>query len=465
MSLLITGAEVAGRGADVRIADGVIAEVGPGLRRRPGEETVDAAGGEILPGLHDHHVHLRSWAAAADSVPAGPPATRTVDDLRAALRAASGRPAGGWVRATGYHESVAGPLDRDRLDDLVPGGPPIRVQHRSGGLWVLNSAAVERLGLDGADLPGVERLDGRPTGRLWRLDGWLAERIPAVPTDLGPLVRHALAHGVTGWTDADPGADLSAAPALAALAADRPVAPRLHLMAPADAGPPGHGAQLGPVKVMLDDDRLPGLDDLTARVAAAHARRRPVAVHCVTAVQLALTLAALAEAGPWAGDRIEHGADIPPEAVDPLRASGATVVTQPNFVAERGDRYRREVPAAEWPHLWRLRSLLEHGIPVAGGTDAPFGDPDPWAAMRAAVGRVTPDGEVLGPGERVDAGVARGLFLGSPSAPDRPRTLGVGSVADLCVLGPAEPSSATGLDAHRVVATVVGGRVAYRRPE
>jgi predicted amidohydrolase YtcJ len=463
VSLLITGAQVEGRVADVRVVDGTISELGPDLRRRPGEETLEVTGGEVLPGLHDHHLHLRSWAASAGSVPAGPPATLTVDQLRSRLRAASGGSGDHWVRATGYDDSVAGPLDRHRLDDLVPGGPPIRVQHRSGGLWMVNSTAVERLGLDGVDLPGVERHHGRPTGRLWRLDGWLAERIPTGSPDLGPLVRHALAHGVTGWTDADPGSDRSAASAVARLVAGEALAPRLYLMGPLDAEPPGGGASLGPVKVMLDDDRLPGLDELTDRVAAAHRRHRPVAVHCVTAVQLAVTLAALEGAGPMDGDRIEHGADIPTEAMAPLRGTGAVVVTQPNFVAERGDQYRREVPMGEWSHLWRVGSLRRAGIPVAGGTDAPFGDPDPWAAMRAAVDRRTPDGEVLGPDERVDPRVARDLFLGPPDRPDRPRRLAVGSVADLCVLGPAYPASPTGLEADRVVATVLGGRVAHRR--
>ena len=36
-------------------------------------------------------------------------------------------------------------------------------------------------------------------------------------------------------------------------------------------------------------------------------------------------------------------------------------------------------------------------------TDMPFGDADPWAAMRAAVHRTTASGAVLGPAERIDA--------------------------------------------------------------
>ena len=74
--------------ADVRLAGGLIAEYGPSLRPGPGEEVIDAGGGVLLPGLHDHHVHLRALAAATNSVPAGPPRTRTPADLAERLRAA-----------------------------------------------------------------------------------------------------------------------------------------------------------------------------------------------------------------------------------------------------------------------------------------------------------------------------------------------------------------------------------------
>ena len=45
---------------DVRIADGCVVECAPGLRAAAGEEELDAAGGALLPGLHDHHIHLRA---------------------------------------------------------------------------------------------------------------------------------------------------------------------------------------------------------------------------------------------------------------------------------------------------------------------------------------------------------------------------------------------------------------------
>ena len=57
------------------------------------------------------------------------------------------------------------------------------------------------------------------------------------------------------------------------------------------------------------------------------------------------------------------------------------------LVAERGDQYLDDVTAEDQIDLWRARSLVQAGIRVAAGTDAPFGSADPWVAVRAAIRR------------------------------------------------------------------------------
>ena len=52
---------------------------------------------------------------------------------------------GAAIRAVSYDEARDGPLDRWRLDALAP-GRAVRVQHRSGALWVLSSVALEQVG-------------------------------------------------------------------------------------------------------------------------------------------------------------------------------------------------------------------------------------------------------------------------------------------------------------------------------
>ena len=457
---------------DVRIAAGRIRECEPGLRAAAGEDEIDAAGCALLPGLHDHHVHLRALAAAQASVRVGPEWVRSAAELAARLRAAdAAAPPGAWLRCVGYHESVAGPLDRWALDRLVADqARPVRGAAsdrravggelgRAGCARARRRTAVD--GGGGGGQAGVERdADGRATGRLWRMDHWLADRVAARPADLAAglasVSAQAAAHGVTGFTDATPGATGLDIAGLADACADGTIAQRLHCMARADVSWPAGGRfSVGPVKIMLDDETLPPLDLLADWVRRAHAAGRTVAVHCVTRVQLVLTLAALDVAGRAPGDRIEHGAVIPAEMVSDLR--GLTVVSQPHFVAERGEQYARDVAPEDLPDLWRLRSLIDAGVAVAAGTDAPFGGADPWQVMRAATDR--PAG--LGPGEAVTPGTAIRLFLGSPTAPSAPRAIAPGAVADLVLLRCPPREALRSLASDLVAATVIDGELVY----
>ncbi len=149
-TLLIRNVAVRRRsGLDVRVGPDTILAVEPGLRPEPGEHVIDGQGGALVPGLHDHHLHLRAAVAARESVDVTAVTTpaefdRVVAAAATAAAAAAG-PASGWVRVVGWHEPAAGPLGRARLDALA-GPVPVRVQHRSGAMWVLNSAALHRAG-------------------------------------------------------------------------------------------------------------------------------------------------------------------------------------------------------------------------------------------------------------------------------------------------------------------------------
>ncbi len=445
---------------DVRLSGEAIVEVASNLSRFPGEEEVDGDRGQLLPGLHDHHLHLRAAAAAADSIEVS---TRQVADaaqLTALLRAEDRRrPLGQWIRAVGYHESIAGDIDRHFIDSVVT-GRPVRIQHRSGILWVLNSAGLDAVHSDHDPPPGLELQDGRPTGRIWREDEWLRSRMPARRLDLAAISAAATAAGITGLTDATPHRSEADLFDLVEARIEGSMAPRLHLMS----GPEVEladldGVTLGPVKYLLDDDRLPSLPDLATGFVRAHHSGRPVAVHCVTRAQVALAVAAWEEAGAAPGDRIEHGALISPDLFPTLRRLGLTVVTQPAFVHSRGDQYLEDVEPGDRADLWRLGSLLQAGVGVAGGTDSPFGPGDPWLTVRAAVERRTASGRPLGPDEKVPVATAVGLFLGSARAPARPRTIAPGQPADLCLL--AEPLHSS-RPPPPVAATIVGGRIVYR---
>jgi predicted amidohydrolase YtcJ len=440
--VLIRNADVLQRGrADVRIGNGVVLEIGLDLRELPGEDVIEAAGGALLPGLHDHHLHLRSLAAALSSVPCGPPQVRDAGELARRLHKAAAETAhaGDWIRGIGYHESVAGDIDRHWLDRHLA-ERPVRIQHRSGRLWILNSRALAFIDAhDGAGDDPLERIEGRLTGRLYDADGWLRERLGGVRQNLRAVSRWLAGFGITGVTDTTPGNTrddfnyFQAAHRRGELLQDILVMGDASL----DALPDGvaGGVTRGPHKFHLHDAALPELGDICARIQASHRARRPVAFHCVTRAELVFTLVALRESGSIDGDRIEHAAITPPDILEQVAELGLTVVTQPNFIAERGDSYLQDVEDTDQPWLYRLRGFLDAGIPLAGSTDAPFGDANPWKAMQAAVSRRTPAGAAVGAGEALAPEEALELFLSPLATPGRhARSVGRGEPADLCLL-------------------------------
>jgi predicted amidohydrolase YtcJ len=422
-----------GTPADIRV-DEQILDVGE-LAPHKGEQVLDAAGGTIIPGLHDHHVHLRSAAAALTSARVGPAEVRGREDLaRALAEAAVG--SDGWIRAVGYHEAVAGPLDREILDEVSP-HVPVRVQHRSGVLWTLNSVGLARVGLT-----------DHPDGRLRSADRDWSDTLQRNESGLAEVSRQLSEYGVTGVTDATPDFEVSDIVKLMNAHRRGELAQRVHCLSPG--------------KRILHDADL-DLDELTAWMAERHAADAPVAVHCVTAAQLVVTLSALRAAGTHPQDRIEHAAVVPYDSMSDLKALAVTVVTQPNFVAERGDQYLSDVPATEHRELWRVASLRSAGVKVALSTDMPFGEGDPWATMRAAVHRTTATGAVLGPDECVSAREALAMFFGTSANPTKARTVASGQPGDLCVVAATPQTVLEELDPTMVAATVVAGEVVFER--
>ena len=348
--------------------------------------------------------------------------------------------------------------DRAALDDWAP-AHRLRVQDRTGALWVLGSSALEPLA--GGDWPPGAEIDpsGPPTGRFWREDKWLGARLPRTLPDLTEFGRHLAVLGLTGLTDAGAGNGPAQAAALAGA-----VPQRLTLMGD-ETLQAGEGFTPGPLKLLIDERDPPQLDRLADRIRGVRRQRRAVAAHCVTAAELALFLAALDLAGgAIARDRIEHGGMISDGAIAAIRATPLTVVTNPGFIHDRGDRYLATIAEDEMSDLYRASSLLAAGIPLAAGSDAPYATVDPWAAMRAARDRRTAGGHALGQAERIKAEEALRLYLGRADDPGRTvRRVAAGKPADLVLVEGSAEVIRSDLTADRVRATIIGGRVVFSR--
>lgn len=458
--MLIRNAEIWQHGrADVRIAAGNIAAIGE-LHAVEGEDVIDARGGALLPGLHDHHLHLAALAVARASVRCGPPDVNDAADLGRALS----QPGDNWLRGIGYHESVAGMLDAAMLDRLTP-DRPVRVQHRSGRMWFFNSIALAHLLERAPPPPGLEREGSRWTGRLFDEDRWLRDTLAGAPPTFAEISAELAAMGVTGLTDMSPGNDANMAAHFAGEQGSHALRQHLVLagtLALADARF-GAALHLGPAKLHLHEAALPDLEETMSFMRAAHEQARPVAIHCTTETELVFALAALESAGPVAGDRIEHAGVAPDHLVAEIARMGLHVVSQPHFIAERGDQYLRDVDARDQPFLYRLAAFQRAGIVLAAGSDAPFGSCDPWAAMRAAVSRRTTSGAVIGSDEALPPEGALALFLADPLRLERERRIETGAPADLCLLDRPWSEARTRLQSGDVRLTLVGGSIAHNR--
>ena len=93
--MLIKNAQIGTQVSDIRLSD-VIELIGQDLSIVGNEEVIDAQGADVIPGLHDHHIHFFASLAREYSVECGPPFVGDLSELASCLRKPS--TPNGWVR-------------------------------------------------------------------------------------------------------------------------------------------------------------------------------------------------------------------------------------------------------------------------------------------------------------------------------------------------------------------------------
>jgi predicted amidohydrolase YtcJ len=424
------------------VAVGTDAEVLP--LRGQSTQLIDCRGAAVVPGFIDAHLHLRAYAWTFLGIDCRPHAVRSLAELQTVLHQhAAHLPPGQWLMGHGYDEFALAERRHPTCWDLDAATPhhPVRLAHRSRHAWVLNSLALAQLGI-GRDFAApaggwVERdaSSGEPTGLLVDMDAYLREHLPRIATP--EVFRHGLrlanqtllAAGVTTIQDASASNDLEAYEAFRTWVADGEVGVRVALLMGTAALPgviaiglkPGAGSpslRVQGMKIRLDEgsgglDPPPGM--LNEQVWSAHRQGFPVAIHAVELPALVAALSAIRLAQerlprPELRHRIEHCALCPQVCVEELAALGVAVVTQPAFLWYHGRRYLATVDPEQHSWLYRVKGLLNYGVPVAGSSDAPVVPPRPLEGVAAAITRQTPDGQVIGPTERVSGAEALWLF-------------------------------------------------------
>ena len=449
-----------------------------------GHRRIAAPGAYVLPGFIDAHVHVLAAAAAEAGVDASPRAVADIRELLDVIASATAeRAPGAWLRAHGYEETMLAERRHPTRSELDAAAPdhPVRLTHRSGHAEVLNSRALALAGIDESTPEprgsafGRSLEDGRLDGLLLDMADRIEAAMPppdpaAVTVAVGAWGRARLAEGVTTLVDAGPRNGMAEWETLAGLVAGGTLPQRLVVMEGADhlGELPGEAAggrvRRGEVKVQphaLEGDAV-AVEDLAAVVRRAAAAGRRVAVHAPTVDSVRAALDAFRATGEPRGHRIEHAPLLPRDLVDAIAEAGVAIAAQPGLLTEVTPRYEQLLTPGERKRLHPWREVIEAGVPLAFSSDAPVSRSGPLAAGAAASSRrpgTLAPGRALRPLEALAAwttGAAAVCGLG-----DRGR-LETGRVADLVVVeGPLEADPA----ACRVVATVVGGEVAYEARE
>lgn len=383
---------------DVRVRDGLIAEITPAgeLRAGPGEEVRE--GGALLPGFVDGHLHLATWADALVRLDVS--AARSAVEVAELVRIAPGAASG----AFGFRDALW--PDRPHKD-LLPDWPVSVLSADMHTLW-LSPAMLAVLGVehptgvfrDEVALLLMARVDAlRPVADA---DAAVQEATRVLASrGVTSVLDFEYADGRTDWLrrvqTADPLVRVSVATW------------REHLeMAQERTGEHLQGHERlrqGPLKVMMDGslntrtaachDAYPDpedghgqlffdADELAELMNRAWAKGISTATHAIGDRAMSVALDGFERVG--CPGRIEHAQQVHPRDLTRLRRPGLVVSVQPQHAMAD-----RDVVDHHWPDresvAFGYASLRRAGGQLQFGSDAPVSLPEPLAAISDAVTR------------------------------------------------------------------------------
>ncbi len=414
------------------------------LRARfPGAPRTDFGDVAVLPGFNDAHMHPSKAADYGLVANLAPPAVRDLDDLYATLRRQAERSdQGDWIRGARYDQGKTSGgvfIDRTHLD-RVSTDRPIYVRHISGHFGILNSKALEVIGVD-RDTPDptggeIRRdSDGEPNGVLvGRAQERVVAAVPPLEMDdsidgLRTLAQDLHASGITSVTDA------MVMPAGLELfqEARRRDAFRLRtnlllswkcldmldeLQLRSEFG--DEWLRFGGIKATWDgavagrtcfmeepfdgtDDHgllLMSQDEIEMVVDRVHRTGSRLAIHANGDAAISSLLdvfeATVARHGPGpVRHRIEHGSIVNPDILRRAAALDLIIVPLFSYVWFHGEKITEFFGRDRLGRTIACRSMLDAGITVAGSSDFGAGPFPPLANIEAVVTRRDWDGRDL----------------------------------------------------------------------
>lgn len=514
--------------AALAVLDGRIVAIGsePDVMawRGPATQVVKAGGGRIVPGFNDAHVHVIDGATALEAIQLHDVTSAEEFTRRIAERAAH-TPKGEWIIGGDWDETrwkvVALPT-RQLIDGVAP-DVPVAVRRYDDHALVANSLALKLAGISAAtpDPPGgviVRDAKGEPTGALKDAAAELVKRVipPLTHQQRRSLIEHALRHaaslGVTSLQDMsirDLASDYANIGVYAQLREEGKLSARVYV-APALVGVDDFTKlglrrafgdpwlRIGAFKSFADgsagsrtayffepyadnaqwrgliSDDLQPLSLAEERMRKADAAGLQLCTHAIgdAAISTVLDLYAKVVATNGPGERrwrIEHAQHMAAADFERFAKLGVIASVQPFHAIDDGRWIEERIGHERASRTYAFRTMLEHGVHVAFGTDWPVAPLDPMQTLYAATTRATLDGKNPGgwfPAQKLTIAEALTAYTqGSAYAEfqeTEKSTLRAGALADFVLLSAdvlaIEPAR---LREVKVQKTWVGGRLVY----
>ena len=492
-------------------------------RRGPATTVIDAAGGTVVPGFNDSHVHFLSGSQSLQELDLI--GARTLEDVQQRIRAfAAKNPSVPWIRGRGWnYSSFPGGLPtRAQLDAALAGRPATLVCFDGHSSWV-NTKAIEAAGIT-SDTPNpaageiVRDASGAAGGLLKESAQQLVRKVmpPITRADQRQalLAGIARAHqfGVTSVQNASGNAEefalyedlraagelrlrvysaLSVTPGFTDADADRFDAIRARVKG-------DDRFKVGAAKLLVDgvietntalmlapfdnNHDTTGLPNYSAEelnriVALLDARGYQIMIHAigdggVRRVLDAFERAAAVNPAPARGrrHRVEHIEIMDMADISRFKTLGVIGSFQPPHArlmnaAEPRGQWAGNIGPDRTSRGWMWKSVHDSGGRLAFGSDWPVASLNPLVGLWVGVNRIghrAVPSQRMSMGELID-GYTRDAAYASFDEQVKGR-VAVGQLADLAVLSrdvlAAPPAAA---DDVQVNVTIVGGAVVFRR--
>jgi hypothetical protein len=469
----------------------------------PGTKIIDCGGGTLAPGFNDAHCHIFSLLRTLTSIDLSRPEIKSIADIQAAIKEKVKTTAHSvWITGTDYNEFYLAEKrhpTRWEIDEVAPNNPVV-LSHRSLHGCVLNSMALNLAGITittpeppGAMIDRDVTRDGEPNGFLAEMLGYIREIVmpPITGEELDRGIKLAdrqyLSQGITSLQDATVVNNLKRWQHHQHFKEEGLLHSRVYMMIGTETltefqnaclhfGDGNEQLRLGAVKIvpsMISEKLHPSQEELNILALRMHQTGFQLAIHAVQTEMVDAIISTYEYLQVNVSDfrarrhRIEHCSECPPQLMERLLKLHPVVVSHPSFSWFSGDRYLATVDKNTIPWLYRIGTMMENGLTIAGASDSPIVPNSPLMGIYGAVTRKTSSGKLLGVEERLTANQVLKMYtINAAYASHEENMKGsitAGKLADFVLLS-ANPTlvSAEAIPDIKVLMTVIGGKIVWQ---